>query len=902
MMKKYFLAVVIIMLMLSLHTNAFAATDSQPAIMLDGTKIEPAAYIDGGNVYLPLRAVGEALGYEVKWSENDRTISVVRPEKDIMIDLVNYKITANDHTYHTSDYTTIEDRTYMGTDFFSENFGLRVSRDGQNGLVQLESVQENAISIKTIKEASETDIIKITLQYPQIDGLVDQTVQDNVNSILKKIAMDAKSEGLKNLEEAQKELAPGYTGSPNKWETYFDYRVKYNQNGLLSFVFLDYQYTGGAHGLTVQSSHTFNLNTGEEYRLRDLVKSDADYVAFISDIVRNEIDVRIKEGRLPDYWITTPFEAIKEDQDCYLSNDGVVVYFQQYEYFPYAAGIQEYSVEFSTLKDMLKPEFLQLTERAVVRPVARAEMNESQRQAMEKTYQIVPELKELTVEGVHDEGEATWGVTLSDSAKEVAPGMMRTRASLSFKTSTGELVRFDIKNPEWASLEFPPAGLAKEKAAEFARQVLGDKIKDYRMSEGIGSSGGGARDDKGNELNWVSAGVRFERLVNGIPFLNSGIRVDVDVAGRVIEYYTEDFNQISGDIKYDEAELAVFPAPSLAMTEEAAEKVFAGLLEMKMNYIGCQPLQYPMHRSEEVDTRPVLMYAPLAYAPIDALTGKPLSGFQAQPQTSLVSLTGEGKQLVARTPEEAAALITAEIGIDIAGMKFIAVHEEESIESGIKVKQYHYRSEPQTGQDGMPDYSTMRYLYLRVLADTGQVVSFNLQDEAGRGDKATVSREAAQETAIQFMQRYLERGAAEMEMYAYPAQEESIPEWVDRSKLEGEAQRPEFSFTSTCMHQGIPVSDRGYSVTVNGITGRITSFYDRNRSSSVVLPDSKNVVTTEAAKAEFLQSHPLRLVYFWPEYYDQKAPQPYLVYMPDYGDSMEYIDAFTGKTVTVEME
>ncbi|NMA53029.1 MAG: hypothetical protein GX949_08515, partial [Peptococcaceae bacterium] len=184
-MKKYFLAVVIFMLMLSLHTNAFAATDSQPAIMLGDTRIEAGALVDKGNVYLPLRVVSEALGYEVKWSEKDRTISVVGSEKDIVIDLINYKVTANDHAYYTGDYTIFEDRIYMGTDFFSDNLGLRVRWDRQNNLIQLESVQENAISIKTIKEVSETDIIKITSQYPQIDGLVDQAVQDNINSVLK---------------------------------------------------------------------------------------------------------------------------------------------------------------------------------------------------------------------------------------------------------------------------------------------------------------------------------------------------------------------------------------------------------------------------------------------------------------------------------------------------------------------------------------------------------------------------------------------------------------------------------------------------------------------------------------------------------------------------------------------
>lgn len=537
-------------------------------------------------------------------------------------------------------------------------------------------------------------------------------------------------------------------------------------------------------------------------------------------------------------------------------------------------------------------------------PLNKVELNESQRQAMEKIYQIVPELKELTVQGVYDQGESAWGVILSDREREAAPGIMQTHVSLSFKTGTNELVRFDIKNPEWASLELPPAELAKEKAYEFARQVLGDKIKDYRMSNEIGFIGGGTRDDKGNEINWTMAAVQFERLINGIPFLNSGIRVGVDAAGHVTQYYTEDFHWANGGIKYEEPDLAVFPAPSLAITEEAAEEIFAGLLEMKLNYVGRLPVQYPEYRNGKGETRPVLMYTPLAYAPIDAVTGEPLAGFQPPPpQTSLVSLTGEGKKLFAANPEEAAALLAAETGMDIAGMKLSGVDEVvESLQPGIKVKVYHLNSAPQTGQDGMLDYSTMRYLYLSTLADTGQVVGFDLQDEAGRGEKATVSRAAAQETAIQFLQRYLDRGTAEMEMYVSPLQEESIPDWVDRSKLEGYEQRPQYNFAFTCMHQGIPVSDRGYSVTVDGLTGGITAFSGRNSSSSVTLPDSKDVVTAEAAKAEFLKSHPLRLVYLWPEYYGQKAPQPFLVYMPDYGAGIGYIDAFTGKTVTMEMD
>ncbi|MFX4262514.1 PdaC/SigV domain-containing protein [Pelotomaculum propionicicum] len=356
MMRRLFLAGTIISLILSIPGYGFAAADSQPAIALDGAKIEAAAYIDRGNVYLPLRAVGEALGYEIQWWGKDNTISVTGPGENIVIDLNNNKITANDHvSYMGGDYTNIKDSTYMGADFFSANFGLEVRWDRQNGMVQLERVTENSISIKTIKEASETDIIKITLQYPQVEGLTDKTVQDSINSILKESAMEARNEGLKNADEKEKANASGY-GSPNKYETYFDYSLKYNQNGLLSVVFRNYQYTGGAHGLTVQSSRTLDLKTGGEYKLKDLMKVDADYVALISDTVRNMIVERVEEGILPDYSIA-PFNTIRDDHGFYLSNNGVVVYFQQYEHWPYAAGIQEFPVEYSALKDMLKPEF-----------------------------------------------------------------------------------------------------------------------------------------------------------------------------------------------------------------------------------------------------------------------------------------------------------------------------------------------------------------------------------------------------------------------------------------------------------------------------------------------------------------------------------------------------------------
>ena len=364
MTKKDFIPVVVILLLFSLYTGVFAADGSGAdpiTAVLNGSEMDAAAYDNDGVPYLPLREIGESLGYGIRWSSENSTVYAVKDGENIMIDLKNNQITANDHAYYMGgDYLgipadgcmIISGRTYMRADLFTE-LGLNAHWDKGNKLI-LQSIKKNTITIKTVRQNSENDMIKITLQYPRIDGLGDKAVQDSINSIFEKEALKARDEGLRNEEEMKELKSSGGISSPNKCETYFDYSVKYDQNGMLSVVFLNYQYTGGAHGMTLQTSYTLDLKTGKEYGLKDMMKGEAGYVSFISGIVRNKIDEKTKAGELAEI---AAFNAIKDDQDFYLSDSGLVIYFQQYEYFPGAAGIQVFPIEFSALKDMLKPDF-----------------------------------------------------------------------------------------------------------------------------------------------------------------------------------------------------------------------------------------------------------------------------------------------------------------------------------------------------------------------------------------------------------------------------------------------------------------------------------------------------------------------------------------------------------------
>ena len=521
-------------------------------------------------------------------------------------------------------------------------------------------------------------------------------------------------------------------------------------------------------------------------------------------------------------------------------------------------------------------------------------LNQPQKIALEKVCQILPELKDLSVRQRHDyEGEPFWRLSLTDSPQGLIPGIDNISAHLTFDKEKGELTALEIQNPKWASEEIPPPVLAKEKAEEFARRLLGDRIKYYQPAADMGYGGGSTRDSKGNRIVWASAAVQFNRLVNGIPLLNSGFQVSVDAAGRVTGYHKTDSDNI---------EFTKFPDPSRAVNKEAAEKNYAGLVKMKLNYLAHQPVKQLTFGKGRNETRPVLIYSPSFQGPLDALTGQFPGDFRGNlPQTEKITLIGEGKRFIVNTPEEAVKLIADEFGLDLSGMKSAGAEiREELPASGNRVKEYYWRAEADPGPDGKP-VKMMRFAHLTTLADTGQLVGFNLRDDSGAGREGAFSQETARKTAVQFLQKFLPVGEAQFEIWVPSANEDWIPAWVDKGKLEANYSRPpQMYFHFNLTHQGVPVTDRYYSVTVDLLTGKIVSFYDGSGSPAVILPNSKGIVSADMAKAEYLRRHPLRLTYIWPEYFGQKAPAPYLVYLPASGTGWEYIDAFSGKTVAPE--
>lgn len=170
--------------------------------------------------------------------------------------------------------------------------------------------------------------------YPQVEGLENRVVQEQINELIKRQVC---------------KLIP-VEGCSVYQEIIGNYRVTVNKKGILSIRIEFYTFKKhAANGLTVVKSITANLVTGQVYQLPDLFKINSDYKTVISRIIKKQID----ERHLP---LIKEFVSIKDNEEFYLTENSLVIYFQLFEYTPHYVGIPEFAIPYAQIRDLIRNE------------------------------------------------------------------------------------------------------------------------------------------------------------------------------------------------------------------------------------------------------------------------------------------------------------------------------------------------------------------------------------------------------------------------------------------------------------------------------------------------------------------------------------------------------------------
>ncbi|RAT98457.1 hypothetical protein [Brevibacillus sp. Leaf182] len=126
--------------------------------------------------------------------------------------------------------------------------------------------------------------------------------------------------------------------------------------------------------------------------------------------------------------------------------------------------------------------------------------------------------------------EGNWQLLkMFEAQKRVYSPTPRAEAFVIMDTRTNELSKVMIQNPDWVSKKLPPEKVAKEKAAAFLKQLVGDQASQYKVEAKVEQGGGGATFED-YDYGFVTADVTF-RPANG-----KGITISVDEAGRIVGF------------------------------------------------------------------------------------------------------------------------------------------------------------------------------------------------------------------------------------------------------------------------------------------------------------------------------------------------------------------------------
>lgn len=415
----------------------------------------------------------------------------------------------------------------------------------------------------------------------------------------------------------------------------------------------------------------------------------------------------------------------------------------------------------------------------------------------------------------------------------------------SIDAASGQLLSFESYSNEPGGAATYPLKVNREAAKELALDFIEEIAKGYASQIKLNeTSGVNALPPLSGEVRHE---IRFDRIVNGVPYLDNYIQLTIDSEGHVLSFH----------LNWDDT--IEFPKVDTTLTPEEAEAAIRG--------IGVPELSYIISSNEGGKHEPVLTYS-LSPIVIDAATGKelPRNGYeiwnegtvQEHPLTEKpLSLPPKEGKL---TEEEAIEAVKTAFGLPANAELQRSNYNEYTLETGETSTRWDLNFSL------LKDGKESGYIYANVDGSTGAVLSYygyNNEDREQSG--SIISLDTAVQKAVDTVKQQLPWLTDELYLVK-----------PDPKQYEGKQSEEIGSYSISFRHKihGADVSyDRIY-VSINARTGKV-----ENYDASIV--DHKYPVkapaTIEASEAidRYLEYYDIALTYrVFSEYWMGDNPIP----------------------------
>lgn len=205
---------------------------------------------------------------------------------------------------------------------------------------------------KTFYTEDGTKLLSLSYAVPKIENAEGNDSLTMINAYyeaqLQAMVDAGRGELLETAEIAAQE---GYLILPYSEEESFT--EEYRSESRIAFLRTRSIYNGGAHPNFVLFADNFDYTTGLRLTAEDVFSVPEDiYRTRILDEILKQIEKNGAENYFEEYREYLP-QIFNPDQ-FYLTEEGIVYYFQPYDIAPYAAGVPSFLIPFSAMEDILE--------------------------------------------------------------------------------------------------------------------------------------------------------------------------------------------------------------------------------------------------------------------------------------------------------------------------------------------------------------------------------------------------------------------------------------------------------------------------------------------------------------------------------------------------------------------
>lgn len=180
---------------------------------------------------------------------------------------------------------------------------------------------------------------------------VDKRILENLNKIVFSNVDTFKNSIYEEM--AQYNKAAAENALPKRiYQINTSYDITFSKNHILSFI-LNLNSISDNYGPLYEDVYNFNIDllNGNQLMLKDLFNEGVDYLPLLSQFINNEIE------KNPSFFYENTVIDIPDSQAFYITDTGIVLYFEIDEIASQSAGVPKFLVSFKDFEQYINPRF-----------------------------------------------------------------------------------------------------------------------------------------------------------------------------------------------------------------------------------------------------------------------------------------------------------------------------------------------------------------------------------------------------------------------------------------------------------------------------------------------------------------------------------------------------------------